>query len=91
MRHSLSALSSFFTPFKLVYYWWARVWYMTRDGRHLSKEENVSQGKWIVIYPDGMKSKPCFWDVAFLRSREEPGSVIEYIGPGAELLKLKKL
>lgn len=72
--------------FKTVYYWFVRYYYFKQDGRHLSKEENYLQGKWIVKYEDGECSKPCFWDVAYLKTVEEPNSEIMYIGPGHEYL-----
>ena len=70
--------------FKVLYYFWIRHKFLKLDGRHLPKHDNVLYGKWIVKYPDGVTSKPSFWDVAYLRALEEPGSMILYIGPGAE-------
>lgn len=75
------------TFFKTVYYWFVRYHHFKKDGRHLSKEENYATGKFIVRYEDGEHSKPCYWDVAHLKTLEEPGSEIIYIGPGAEYLK----
>ena len=73
--------------FKFLYYWWIRHRSISHDGSHLSKRENIERGQWVVEYPDGDISKPCFWDVAYFRAIEEPGSYILYIGPHHEELR----
>lgn len=72
---------------KYLYYWSIKFYSLHQNGSDLTKHQNHLNGKWFVLYADGTASKPCYWDVAYFKTQEEPGCKIVYMGPGCEYLK----